>query len=83
ASTIQVAARAGAFSVGRGRQRPGAGRQVGGSIGTALLNTPATSAAASYPVGRQPSPRNQAQAAMESYATAYWWSALSSRSASS
>ncbi|MFF1395270.1 DHA2 family efflux MFS transporter permease subunit [Streptomyces sp. NPDC058287] len=51
-------------------------QQVGGSIGTALLNTLATSAAASYLVGRQPGPQTEAQAAMESYSTAYWWSAL-------
>ncbi|WP_406101781.1 MFS transporter [Streptomyces sp. NBC_01003] len=51
-------------------------QQVGGSIGTALLNTLATSAAASYLVGRPPGPQTQAQAAMESYSTAYRWSAL-------
>lgn len=52
------------------------GRQVGGSIDTALLDTLATSAAASYPVGRPPGPQAKAQAAMESHSTAYWWSAL-------
>lgn len=50
-------------------------QQVGGSIGTALLNTLATSAATSYLVGRRPTPANLAQAQLESYSTAYWWSA--------
>ncbi|MEU3460758.1 MFS transporter [Streptomyces sp. NPDC006733] len=50
-------------------------QQVGGSIGTALLNTLATSAATSYLVGRKPTPGAQAQAQLESYSTAYWWSA--------
>ncbi|WP_338703055.1 MFS transporter [Streptomyces sp. Q6] len=51
-------------------------QQVGGSIGTALLNTLATTAATSYLVGKQPTPQVQAQASIESYSTAYWWSAL-------
>ncbi|MGH4031443.1 MFS transporter [Actinomycetota bacterium Odt1-20B] len=51
-------------------------QQVGGSIGTALLNTLATSAATDYLVGKQPSPDLQARAAMQSYSTAYWWSAI-------
>lgn len=51
-------------------------QQVGGSIGTALLNSLATSAAANYLVGRQPSPAVKAQSAMESYSTAYTWSAV-------
>ncbi|WP_353946702.1 MFS transporter [Streptomyces sp. HUAS MG91] len=51
-------------------------QQVGGSIGTALLNTLATSAATNYLVGKQPSPQVQAKAAMESYSTAYTWSAI-------
>ncbi|MCQ4208756.1 MULTISPECIES: MFS transporter [Streptomyces] len=51
-------------------------QQVGGSIGTALLNTLATSAATNYLVGKQPTPQVRAQASMESYSTAYWWSAL-------
>ncbi|WP_033307960.1 MFS transporter [Streptomyces iakyrus] len=51
--------------------------QVGGSIGTALLNTLATSAATDYLAGKDP--RNaavQAQAGLEAYSTAYWWSAV-------
>ncbi|MDG4864914.1 DHA2 family efflux MFS transporter permease subunit [Streptomyces sp. T-3] len=51
-------------------------QQVGGSIGTALLNTLATSAATNYLVGRQPSPEVTAEAQLRSYSTAYWWSAL-------
>ncbi|MEV5676267.1 MFS transporter [Streptomyces sp. NPDC052179] len=50
-------------------------QQVGGSIGTALLNTLATSAAASYMVGRTPTPAAVAQSQLQSYSTAYWWSA--------
>ncbi|MFJ6464845.1 MFS transporter [Streptomyces sp. NPDC091387] len=50
-------------------------QQVGGSIGTALLNTLATSAATRYLVGRRPTPEAVAQAQLESYSTAYWWSA--------
>ncbi|MFI6642474.1 MFS transporter [Streptomyces sp. NPDC050504] len=51
-------------------------QQVGGSIGTALLNTLATSAATNYLAGKQSTPSVQAEAAMRSYSTAYWWSAL-------
>ncbi|ATL32786.1 MFS transporter [Streptomyces formicae] len=51
-------------------------QQVGGSIGTALLNTLATTAASNYLVGKKPTPEVRAQAAMHSYSTAYWWSAL-------
>ncbi|CCK24697.1 putative membrane protein [Streptomyces davaonensis JCM 4913] len=48
---------------------------MGGSIGIALLNTLATGAATNYLVGKQPTPQVQAQAPLESYSTAYWWSA--------
>ncbi|MFE1955987.1 MULTISPECIES: MFS transporter [Streptomyces] len=51
-------------------------QQVGGSIGTALLNSLATSAAANYMAGKPPTPQVRTQAALESYSTAYWWSAL-------
>ncbi|MEV6752481.1 MFS transporter [Streptomyces sp. NPDC051214] len=51
-------------------------QQVGGSIGTALLNSLATSAAANYLVGKDPTPQVKAQSAMESYSTAYTWSAV-------
>ncbi|QMU75028.1 MFS transporter [Streptacidiphilus sp. PB12-B1b] len=50
-------------------------QQVGGSIGTSLLNTLATSAATAYLVGRHHTPAVLAQAQLHSYSTAYWWSA--------
>ncbi len=50
-------------------------QQVGGSIGTALLSTLAASAATSYLVDRAASPEALAQAAIQSYSTAYWWAA--------
>lgn len=52
-------------------------QQVGGSLGTALLNTLSTSAAADYLVGRNPKdPAVVAQAGLEAYSTAYLWSAV-------
>jgi predicted MFS family arabinose efflux permease len=48
-------------------------QQIGGSIGTALLNTLATSAATSYLAGKAMSPAVQAQAMLHSYTTAFWW----------
>ncbi|CAM5357868.1 MULTISPECIES: DHA2 family efflux MFS transporter permease subunit [Streptomyces] len=50
-------------------------QQIGGAVGTALLNTLATSAATAYARGKQPTPQLLAQAQLHSYATAYWWSA--------
>ncbi|MBF9071149.1 DHA2 family efflux MFS transporter permease subunit [Streptacidiphilus fuscans] len=51
-------------------------QQIGGSIGTALLNTLATSAGTSYLVGKGvPTPELLAKAQLHSYSTAYWWSA--------
>jgi EmrB/QacA subfamily drug resistance transporter len=51
-------------------------QQVGGSIGTALLNTLAATAAADYIAGHlPPSATVAAEAAIRSYATAYWWGA--------
>jgi EmrB/QacA subfamily drug resistance transporter len=51
-------------------------QQVGGSIGTALLNTLASSAATDYLAGKDASSKLvQAQATIESYTTAFWWSA--------
>jgi EmrB/QacA subfamily drug resistance transporter len=50
-------------------------QQVGGSIGTALLNTLATSAVGSYVAARQPDPQVLAEAAVHGYTTAFWWSA--------
>jgi EmrB/QacA subfamily drug resistance transporter len=52
-------------------------QQVGGSLGTALLNTLATSAATDYLAGKDPrDPAVQAQSGLEAYSTAYWWSAV-------
>jgi EmrB/QacA subfamily drug resistance transporter len=50
-------------------------QQVGGSIGTALLSTLAASAFTDYLVSRTADPNAIAQATLESYSTAYWWSA--------
>ena len=51
-------------------------QQVGGSIGTALLNTLAATAAADYLVAHTPlTDAVLADAAIHSYAVAYWWSA--------
>ena len=50
-------------------------QQVGGSIGTALLNTLAASAATDYLAGKDATSKLvQAQATIESYTTAFWWS---------
>jgi sugar phosphate permease len=51
-------------------------QQVGGSIGTALLNTLAASAATAYLVGRVANPANLKAAALHSYTTAFLWSSL-------
>ena len=50
-------------------------QQVGGSIGTALLNTLAATAAATYLTHHAAGKAATAQAQLHSYATAYWWSA--------
>ncbi|MGW0211816.1 MFS transporter, partial [Streptomyces sp. NPDC003233] len=51
-------------------------QQVGGSIGIALLSTMASDAATGYLSGRDPKdPGVLAQAGLEGYSTAYWWSA--------
>ncbi len=53
-------------------------QQIGGSIGTALLNTIAATAAATYVTahaGQQPTDLVQANAAIHSYTTAFWWAA--------
>jgi EmrB/QacA subfamily drug resistance transporter len=49
-------------------------QQIGGSIGTALLSTMASGAAASYLVGRATDPVTLGHAAIESYHTAFQWS---------
>jgi len=52
-------------------------QQVGGSIGTALLNTIASTAAATYVASHlsQPAALLRANAAVHSYITAFWWAA--------
>ena len=52
-------------------------QQVGGSIGTALLNTLASSAFAAYLVSHTQGPKQllQASAGVHSYVVAFWWSA--------
>jgi MFS family permease len=51
-------------------------QQVGGSIGTALLNTLAATAAADYVAAHTPPTEAVlADAAIQSYAVAYWWGA--------
>ncbi|MGW1890582.1 MFS transporter [Streptomyces sp. NPDC002004] len=53
-----------------------ASQQIGGSVGTALLNTQAASAVTSYMKGKNPAdPLIRANAALESYSTVYWWAA--------
>ena len=51
-------------------------QQVGGSIGTSLLNTLAAGAATSYLVGRAVTPANLKAAMLHSYTTAFLWSSL-------
>jgi predicted MFS family arabinose efflux permease len=48
-------------------------QQVGGSIGTAFLNTMATTATASYLSGKVVTPAIAGQAALHGYTTAFWW----------
>lgn len=51
-------------------------QQVGGSIGTALLNTVAAGAASAYLVGKIATPAALRAAALHSYTTAFLWSAI-------
>jgi hypothetical protein len=51
-------------------------QQVGGSIGTSLLNTLASGAAASYLFGRAATAANLRAALLHSYTTAFLWSSL-------
>jgi sugar phosphate permease len=51
-------------------------QQVGGSIGTALLNTLAAGAATAYLVGRAVTPANVQAAAVHSYTTAFLCSSV-------
>jgi EmrB/QacA subfamily drug resistance transporter len=50
-------------------------QQIGGSVGTALLNTLATAASGRYLAAHGTSPAAAAQAATHGYAVAYWWGA--------
>ncbi len=54
-------------------------QQVGGSVGTALLSTIASSAAAAFATGHATSGMSRAElaslAAVHSYTTAFWWAA--------
>jgi len=50
-------------------------QQIGGSIGTALLNTLAASAAAAYLVGRAVNATTDKASALRGYTTAFEWSA--------
>jgi EmrB/QacA subfamily drug resistance transporter len=50
-------------------------QQIGGSIGTALLNTLAASATTAYLVARPHTASVAAHAAVHGYTTAFWWSA--------
>jgi len=50
-------------------------QQVGGSIGTAFLNTIATTAVTSYLAGKALNPLVTAQAAVHGYTVAFWWAA--------
>jgi len=51
-------------------------QQIGGSIGTALLNTLAASAATGYLVGKAPTKLNIELASMHSYTSAFGYSAM-------
>jgi hypothetical protein len=50
-------------------------QQVGGSVGTALLNTLAASAAATFAVSHLTDPAVAQLAAVHSYTVAFWWAA--------
>ncbi|MEH0937961.1 MFS transporter [Micromonospora psammae] len=50
-------------------------QQIGGSLGTALLNTFFTSSVAAYLATRIPDPASQAQAAIHGYTVAFAWGA--------
>jgi EmrB/QacA subfamily drug resistance transporter len=50
-------------------------QQVGGSLGTALLNTVATTATTTFLAGKAASPGVAASAAVHGYTTAFWWAA--------
>jgi len=66
---------AGAADAGVAAALVNTNQQVGGSIGTALLNTLAASALASYVLAHGPGPLVLAQAAVHSYIVGFWVSA--------
>jgi hypothetical protein len=66
---------AGAADAGVASALVNTNQQVGGSIGTALLNTIAASALASYLVTHGNSPVAVVEAAVHSYVVAFWVSA--------
>jgi hypothetical protein len=66
---------AGAADAGVASALVNTNQQVGGSIGTALLNTLAASALASYVLAHGHSPLSLAQAAVHSYVVGFWVSA--------
>ena len=66
---------AGAADAGVASALVNTNQQVGGSIGTALLNTLAASALASYVLAHGHSPLALAQAAVHSYVVGFWVSA--------
>ena len=63
-----------AHDAGVGSATLNTSQQVGGSIGTALLNTLAAGATTAYLVGRVPTPHILRAAALHSYTTAFLWS---------
>jgi hypothetical protein len=65
-----------AHDAGVGSATLNTSQQVGGSVGTALLNTLAAGAVTSYLVGRIPTRANLKAAALHSYTTAFLWSSL-------
>jgi len=50
-------------------------QQIGASLGTALLNTIATTATTTFLAGKAASPGVVADAAVHGYTTAFWWAA--------
>lgn len=65
-----------AHDAGVGSATLNTAQQVGGSIGTALLNTLAASAATAYLATRALSPQSLQAAALHSYTAAFLWSSL-------
>ena len=76
AGSSAEASRGGCCPDGVGSATLNTSQQVGGSIGTALLNTLAAGAATAYLVGRAITPANVAAAAVHSYTTAFLCSSL-------